>query len=97
MEKKKQEKSLHPLMAVYKNMWGSNGDFLSLQYAGHISDFEGENIPERENAKGRFESVNNIFGANIFEENYKNHCLKLLLQEDIRGNNITLLYLLLLI
>jgi len=90
-EKSKQTKALHPIMAVFKKLWGNNGDMLSLQYSGHISDLKdekGEILMERSDSIDRFTSVCKIFSENIFQENYRNRCMDILLQKDLRGSNL---------
>jgi len=84
VEKSNQTVGLHPLLASFKSLWGINGDILALQYAGYISEMN-ENLLDRCEAIERFESVKNFFFGNIFQENYKNHCIKLLLKQDVRG------------
>jgi len=73
-------------MAVFKTLWGNNGDFLSMQYAGHISDMREENLVGRNDVIDRYNSVFNMFGENVLHERFKNQCINILLQEDIRSN-----------
>ena len=72
---------------MFKTLWGNNGDIISLHYAGHISDMKGDLMLERTDSVDRFNSVCKIFSGNIFQEDYKNHCIKLLLQQEYQTIN----------
>lgn len=71
-------------MAIFKTLWGNNEDLISLQYAGHLSEMK-ENLLERSESIERYNFVSRIFSEDKYQENYKNHCIKLLLQVDTRG------------
>ena len=73
-------------MAMFKTLWGNNGDFLSMQYAGHLTDSieNYENDVLKADIMERYNKTK-LFQGSIFEENYKNNCFKLLTQQGYRG------------
>ena len=89
-EKADQKTAINPIIAAFKTLWGNNGDFLSLQYAGHLcsSPESYENLPEKKDIVNRFNSVSKLFCGSVFEENFKNRCLNLFLQKDTSGIKI---------
>lgn len=74
------------MITVFKTLWGNNGDILSLQYGGFLSDMKDETLIERTESIERYNMVCKIFTENKYQENFKNHILKLLLENDSRSN-----------
>ena len=71
-------------MTAFKNLWGNNGDYISLQYAGHTSEMKDAPI-ERRLINDMCNATSKLFSINKFDENFKNNCINLLHQNETRG------------
>jgi len=78
-------RSLHPVLSVFKNLWAVNGDEISMQYACYESDIKDKK--GKKSLLGRFQSISNIFVDYYAAENFKNECIYLLVQKACNSNN----------
>ncbi len=66
------QKSLHPILNTFKTLWTHNGENLSLQYFGYLS--------EKDKANKR--SFFNIFSESYSEENFRNEVIYRFLKKN---------------
>jgi len=77
-------RSMHPILSVFKALWATNGDEISLQYAGYESDIKDKK--SRKSLIGKLTLISTIFLDVKAEENFKNECIYLFLQKSRNSN-----------